>query len=76
MPNMIVYNGSLLHTIKRLNGCTIEELKAEYLPPEQPGVIQGIKVTFESDLQDLEHYGAIEKKDNKYYYICEPRSLI
>ena len=76
MPGIAVYNASLLKQIKQMDGCTIGELKTEYLPPKQPGVIQSVTVMFDSDLKDLERYGAIEIKDGHVKYIGEPRSRI
>lgn len=76
MSDIKVINATLLRTIKRLDGCTVDELKAEYLPPEQPGVIQSITVMFDKDLNDLERYGAIKIENGRIKYIGEPRSRI
>ena len=54
-----VYNLSLLQAIHELNDCTLSELKRHYLPPEQPGVVQGIAVSFDSDLQTLVSMGCV-----------------
>ncbi len=76
MSGIVVYDSSLLNKIKEMDGCSIEELKAAYLPPEQPGVIQGVTVMFDSNLKDLERYGAIEIKDGHVKYVGEPRSRV
>ena len=34
----------------------LDDLKAKYLPPEQPGIIQGITVMFDSDIHHLNTY--------------------
>ena len=52
-------NMSLLEIIARAKEITCEELKKQYLPPEQPGVVQGVTVMFDSDLKDLESEGYI-----------------
>lgn len=46
-------NMSLLNVIAEANEITYEELKVKYLPPKQPGIIQGASVMFDSDLKDL-----------------------
>ncbi len=76
LSSIAVYNTSMLRTIKEMDGCTVNELRAAILPPKQPGVIQLIEVSFNDDLKDLEKYGAIEIKGDHIKYIGEPRSLI
>ncbi|MEA5085215.1 MAG: hypothetical protein VB018_13860 [Lachnospiraceae bacterium] len=55
-----VWNASLLSVIRMLcdkskNGCTtIEEIKVNYLPATQNGVLHGCVVTFDDDLRVLQ----------------------
>ena len=57
-------NMSLLNVIAEANEITYEELKVKYLPPKQPGIIQGASVMFDSDLKDLASEGYISINDN------------
>ena len=57
-------NMSLLNVIAEANEITYEELKVKYLPPKQPGIIQGASVLFDSDLKDLASEGYISINDN------------
>lgn len=47
------YNASLLRCIAEEKSITISDLKKKYLPPEQPGIIQGVTAMFDSDLITL-----------------------
>lgn len=67
-----VYNHSLLNEIFKLDNCTINELKKHYLPPEQPGVIQGVAVQFESDLELLASMGCISLDHDRVKFINWP----
>ena len=64
-----VYNRSLLTVIYELKDCTINELKQRYLPPEQPGVVQGITVSFDSDVQTLVSMGCISVDKDRVKFI-------
>ena len=57
-------NMNLLNVIAEANEITYEELKVKYLPPKQPGIIQGASVMFDSDLKDLASEGYISINDN------------
>ena len=63
------YNGSLLMCIAEEKTITINALKKKYLPPEQPGIIQGVSVMFDSDLKVLEEEGYISIENNVVKYI-------
>ena len=67
-----VYNLSLLQAIHELNDCTLSELKRHYLPPEQPGVVQGIAVSFDSDLQTLVSMGCVSVSQDRVRFINWP----
>ena len=43
------YNLGLLALISAAGEISYEELKQRYLPPEQPGVIQGVTASFDND---------------------------
>ncbi len=62
------YNVSLLHVIAEAKELTYEELKQKYLPPEQPGIIQGATVMFDSELKTLEEMGLIIREGNVIRY--------
>ena len=64
-----LYNASLLRCIAEEKTITISALKKKYLPPEQPGIIQGIAVMFDSDLKVLEEEGYVTIKDDVVEYI-------
>lgn len=64
-----VYNQTLLQAINELNDCTLAELKQHYLPPEQPGVIQGITVNFDNDLKTLVSMGCVSVDQNRVKFI-------
>lgn len=67
-----VHNISLLKAIYQLKNCTIEELKDYYLPPEQPGIIQGVTVSFDSDLQTLKEMGCVSVEENRVSFLNWP----
>ncbi len=67
-----IYNLSLLQAIHELDDCTINELKQRYLPPEHPGVIQGITVSFDSDLQTLVSMGCVSVTQDRVKFINWP----
>ena len=48
------YNLGLLALISAAGEISYEELKQRYLPPEQPGVIQGVTASFDNDIKTLE----------------------
>lgn len=64
-----VCNLSLLNVISEANEITYEELRKKYLPPEQPGIIQGAAVMFDSDLKTLESEGLITINDEIIHFI-------
>ena len=64
-----IYNLSLLQVISTSNEITYEELKRKYLPPKQPGIIQGVEVSFDSDLETLETEGYISREGDIIRYI-------
>lgn len=45
------YNLGLLALISAAGEISYEELKQRYLPPEQPGVIQGVTASFDNDIK-------------------------
>jgi len=47
-------------------------LKASYLPPQQPGGVQGATVRFDQDLKELEKVGSIEIKDGRVKFLKWP----
>lgn len=63
-----IYNVSLLQVISQAQELTYEELKQKYLPPEQPGIIQGIAVSFDDDLKTLEEMGLVLREGNILRY--------
>lgn len=63
------FNASLLGCIAKEKVITISELKKKYLPPKQPGIIQGITVMFDSDLKVLEEEGYITIEDDVVRFI-------
>ena len=63
------YNASLLRCIAEEKTITINDLKAKYLPPEQPGIIQGITVMFDRDLKVLKEEGYITIEDDIVEFI-------
>ena len=67
-----VYNLLLLQAIHELNDCTLSDLKQHYLPPEQPGVVQGITVSFDSDLQKLVSMGCVSVSQDRVRFINWP----
>ena len=64
-----IYNASLLKCIAEEKTITISALKKKYLPPEQPGIIQGTTVMFDSDLKVLKEEGYITIEDDVVEYI-------
>lgn len=44
-------NLGLLALISAAGEISYEELKQRYLPPEQPGVIQGVTASFDNDIK-------------------------
>lgn len=72
MAYAIIYNHNLIRKIQELKECSIEELKASYLPPQQPGVVQGATVRFDQDLKEVEKYGSIEIKDGRVKFLKWP----
>lgn len=63
-----IYNKSLLCVIIKDKELTYEELRKKYLPPEQPGIICGETVMFDSDLKTLEEMGLIIREGNIIRY--------
>lgn len=62
MAYAIIYNHNLIRKIQELKECSIEELKASYLPPQQPGVVQGATVRFDQDLKELRSMDRLRSK--------------
>ncbi len=57
------YNLGLLALISAAGEISYEELKQRYLPPEQPGVIQGVTASFDNDIKHWKrkiHFGTRE----------------
>ena len=69
---IIEYNQTLLTLMRQLGNCTMDELKNEYLTPNQPGIIQGNAIQFHSDLKQLEHLGCVFIDDEQVSYIKMP----
>ena len=55
------YNLGLLALISEAGEISCEELKQRYLPPEQPGVIQGVAASLDNDIK---HW----KRENTFRY--------
>lgn len=64
-----VCNASLLRCIAEEKTITISALKKKYLPQEQPGIIQGRTVMFDSDLKVLAEEGYITIEDDIVKYV-------
>ena len=64
-----VYNQSLLKAIHELNDCSLNELKQYYLPPTPPGVVQGVTVSFDSNLQTLVSMGCVSIYEDRVKFI-------
>ena len=62
------YNATLLQVIAEAGELTYEELKQKYLPSEQPGIVLGITVTFDSDLKTLENIGYVIREGDVIRY--------
>lgn len=67
-----VYNLLLLQAIHELNDCTLSNLKQHYLPPEQPGVVLGIRTSFDSDLQTPVSMGCVSVSQDRVRFINWP----
>ena len=63
------YNASLLAVIARAGKITYEELKEKYCVPTPPGIVSGINVMFDSDLEVLAAEGYIERIGDLIMYI-------
>ena len=48
---------------------TYEELRRIYLPENKPGIVQGVTVTFDDDLDTLESMGYIMREGNLIRYV-------
>ena len=64
-----IYNLSLLQAISTSKKITYEELKRKYLPSKQPGIIRGVEVSFDRDLETLETEGYISREGDIIRYI-------
>ena len=64
-----VCNIDLLKAIKEAGEITREDLEKVYLPPKQPGVVLGIRASFDSDLNDLIEEGCISYDGEKYKFL-------
>ncbi len=64
-----IYNISLLQVIASAKEITYAELRFRYLPPKQPGIIQGVEVSFDRDLAVLEEEGFISRDGDIIHYI-------
>ena len=64
-----IYNASLLKVIAEAKEITYADLRCKYLPPKQPGIIQGVEVSFDSDLDTLEAEGFISRHNDIIRYI-------
>ncbi|MCD8328842.1 MAG: hypothetical protein LUC25_07100 [Ruminococcus sp.] len=64
-----VCNMDLLKAIKEAGKITREDLEKVYLPPKQPGVGLGIRVSFDSELNDLIEEGCISYNGGKYKFL-------
>lgn len=62
-------NMTLLKVIKDAGEITRENLEEVYLPPKQPGVVLGIRASFDSDLSDLIEEGCISYDGGKYKFL-------
>lgn len=67
-----LFNQSLLRKIRDLGESSISELKKAYLPPEQPGIVQGISAMFDSDMKTLECMGCISIENDTVTFISWP----
>lgn len=67
-----IYNKSLLKAIYDLEDCSISELKQSYLPQPQPGIIHGITVSFDNDLQTLISMGCVSVDQDRVRFIKWP----
>ena len=63
------YNLGLLALISEAGEISCEELKQRYLPPEQPGVIQGVAASFDNDIKALEKEKYISVRGNIICFI-------
>ena len=72
MASAIIFDHELIRKIQELQECSIDELKEAFLPPHQPGAIQGVSVMFEQNLKHLEELDAIEIKDGRAKYLKWP----
>ena len=63
------YNLGLLALISAAGEISYEELKQRYLPPEQPGVIQGVAASFDNDIKVLEKEKYISVRGNIIRFI-------
>ncbi len=63
------YNATLLGIIARKGEINYFDFKKEYCVPTPPGVILGINVMFDSDLNTLESEGYIQIVDEIIIYI-------
>ena len=58
------YNLGLLALISAAGEISYEVLKQRYLPPEHPGVIQGVAASFDNDIKVLEKEKHISVQGN------------
>ena len=56
-----IYNYSLLQVISNAKEIAYEELRHKYLPPQQPRIVQGAEVMFDSDLETLVSAGYVSR---------------
>ena len=63
-----VYDATLLQIICRFGEASKDEIKREYLPPPQRGVVYGAEVTFESNLKTLQDMGYITIENDMVRY--------
>ena len=56
-----IYNYSLLQVISNAKEITYEELRHKYLPPQQPRIVQGAEVMFDSYLETLVSAGYVSR---------------
>ena len=64
-----IHNLTLLSKISEAREITYEELRCTYLPENKPGIVQGVTVTFDDDLDTLESMGYIMREGNLIRYV-------
>lgn len=64
-----ICNFSLLQVISNAKEITYEELRRKYLPPQKPGIVQGVEVMFDSDLETLITAGYVSREGDIIRFI-------